>query len=64
MSKGASSTNKQPEPDIANLSQAELASNQESTAVPWFSGERKIAVTWISTVANMTTKNAGGASKK
>ena len=63
--KGGADTNKpQPEPDPANLSQAELASNQEATAVPWFCGERKIAVTWVTPIYNMFAKDGPAAGKK
>ena len=58
MGKG-SSVPRQPIPDPANLSQAELASNQAATVVPVFWGQRKIAVTWITPIYNVT-KSSGG----
>ena len=54
--KGGAANKPTPEPDPANLSEAELSSNQEAKAVPWVAGERKIAVTWISPVYNMFSK--------
>ncbi len=55
---------KQPEPDPANLDQEELASNQEVTSVPWFAGQRMLAVTWISPIYNTFTKDAPATGKK
>ena len=63
--KGGGTPNKpQPEPDLANLSQEELASNQEVKCIPWVGGERKVAVTWISPVYQLFSKDAPGPSKK
>lgn len=56
MGKGQS-VPRQPVPDPANLSQAELASNQAVTAVPVFWGQRKIAVTWITPLYNVNTSS-------
>lgn len=62
--KGGQPKVKENEPDPANLSEGELVSNQEATVVPWFCGERKFAVTWISPGYNQFTKDAGGTEKK
>jgi hypothetical protein len=43
-------------PDLANLSEAELSSNQEARVVPWIAGERKVAVTWITPIENAFSK--------
>ena len=48
----------QPNPDYANLDESELASNQEATVVPFIAGQRRGAVTWVSPVYNMFTKDA------
>src|SRR5689334_21636484 len=45
-----------PKPDLANLSEEEVASNQEAKVVPWFAGSRKVAVTWISPVWKLHQK--------
>ena len=52
------------EPDPANLDQSELVSNQEAVPVPWFCGERKIALTWISPIYNQFTTDAPAEGKK
>ncbi len=61
--KDAGGNRREPDPDPANLSQAELVSNQEGTVVPWFAGERKLAVTWISPVYDLVSRDAGGGKK-
>ena len=55
--------NTSPQPDPANLSQSELVSNQEETAVPWFCGQMKIALTWISPAYNIYETNADSGKK-
>lgn len=54
----------QPKPDLANLDESELASNQEATAVPVLSGQRKFAVTWVSPCYNQFTKDVPTQGKK
>lgn len=61
--KDAAPNRREPDPDPANLSQAELVTNQEATVVPWFVGERKIAVTWVTPVYDMFSKDSGSAKK-
>lgn len=43
-------------PDLANLSERELSSNQEARVVPWIAGERKVAATWITPINNLFSK--------
>jgi len=62
--KGAQAQSQPLQPDPANLSQAELASNQQTTAVPWVCGERKIAVTWVSPIYDLVSKNGPATGKK
>jgi hypothetical protein len=44
--------------DLANIDETELSSNQEAVAVPWFCGERKFALKWISPTYNQFTREA------
>jgi hypothetical protein len=62
--KGGQPPVKQEEPDPANLDESELASNQEVKCVPWMSGERAVAVEWISPVYDQFTKNVPTRGKK
>jgi hypothetical protein len=62
--KGAPANKPQPQPDPANLSQAELASNEQATVVPWFCGERKFAVNWVTPIYNMYSKDGDASGKK
>lgn len=62
--KNAAPNKPQPVPDPANLDQSELVSTQEVTVVPWFCGERKIALTWISSIANQFLRDAPSQGKK
>jgi hypothetical protein len=62
--KGGEPNKPQQQPDIANLDQSELASNQAETVVPWFVGERKVAVTWVSPVHNLHAKESSAGGKK
>lgn len=61
--KGGEPKTQQPEQDPANLSEQELSSNQEATAVPWLCGERKVAVRWVCPVLNMFAKEGSSAKK-
>ncbi len=58
--KDGNSTPAQPNPDPANLSHAELVSNQDATVVPVFWGQRKLAVTWVTPVYNLTYTSSSG----
>jgi hypothetical protein len=62
--KNSQPTAVQAQPDPANLDNSELASNQEVKVVPWFAGQRKFAVTWISPISKITAKDAPTAGKK
>lgn len=62
--KGGQPQQKQPEPDPTNLSAQEIVSAQEVTVVPYFHGEQKLALHWISGIYNQFTKNIPTASKK
>jgi hypothetical protein len=62
--KNAQPKQKQPTPDIGNLDTSELVSNQEVKVVPWFAGQRRFAVTWISPIYNIVVKDAPTAGKK
>ena len=44
--------------DVANTSAEDYATNQEAVPLPWFCGEQKIALHWISPVYNQFTKVA------
>lgn len=62
--KGGQPNRPQPQPDPANLDDAELTSNQEAKVVPWFAGQRKFALTWISPVHNQFSKDVPTSGKK
>jgi hypothetical protein len=62
--KGGNPNKPPPQPDPANLSQAELASNEQATVVPWFCGERTFAVTWVTPIYNIFSKDGNASSKK
>lgn len=49
-----------PDPDLnmANSEAEEYSTNQEASVVPWFCGEQKIALRWVSPVYNQFTKEA------
>jgi len=61
--KGGQPQKREPEPDLANLSQAEIVSSQEATVLPWFVGERKIALAWITPVYNPFARDIPGGGK-
>ena len=46
------------EPDPANVSDDELASNQQVVVVPLFCGEAKFALKWLCDPFNQFTKDA------
>jgi hypothetical protein len=54
--KGASNIKPDPEIEIANNNPDDYSTNQEATVLPWFVGEQKIAVRWISPVYEQETK--------
>jgi hypothetical protein len=56
--KGGPSNLPEHEPDPANLTPDELATNQEVRALPWVAGQVKVALRWISPVYKQFTKNA------
>lgn len=56
MSKGVNQPEK--EPDVANLDSGELSSNEEAVAIPWFCGERKFALKWLSPIYHQFTREA------
>ena len=48
----------EPDPDMGNLNEDELSTNQEATVLPWGCGEFKVAVHWLSPVYNQFTREA------
>jgi len=54
--KGATNIKPDPEIDLANNNPDDYATNQEVSVLPWFVGEQKIAVRWISPVYEQQTK--------
>jgi hypothetical protein len=50
----------QPDPEIndGNTEPEDFSTNQESASIPWFCGERKLALRWISPIYNQFTKEA------
>lgn len=63
--KGGKPQQRDPVPDPANLSQQELSSNQEVTAIPWFCGQQICSLIWITPIYNQFTKDidTGGKGK-
>lgn len=53
--KGASNIKPDQEIDMANTQPEDYSTNQEATVLPWFTGEQKIAVRWISPVYGQRT---------
>lgn len=43
---------------LGNTDPEELSTNQEATPIPWFCGEARFALRWISPIYNQTTKEA------
>ncbi len=62
--KGGEPNKPEREPDIANLDQSELVSNQAVTVIPWMAGKRLLAVTWVSPVYNLRHKDGHQTGKK
>ena len=56
--KGGASSKPDPEIDMGNTDGEDFSTNQEATALPWFTGEQKIALRWISPVYGQFTKEA------
>lgn len=53
--KGASNIKPDQEIDMGNTQPEDYSTNQEATVLPWFTGEQKIAVRWISPVYGQRT---------
>ena len=53
-------TKNQPDPELndANTEADEFSTNQEAVSIPWFCGERKVALRSISPIYNQFTKEA------
>ena len=53
-------TKNQPDPELndANTVADEFSTNQEAVSSPWFCGERKLALRWISPVYNQFAQEA------
>lgn len=51
------------QPDIANLTESELVSNQDAAAVPWFCGERLLKLNWVTPTYNVFSQDAGSGKK-
>lgn len=43
---------------MGNTDGEDFSTNQEAAVLPWFAGERKIALRWISPVYGQFTKEA------
>lgn len=56
--KGGAVTKPDTEIDMGNTDSEDFSTNQEAVALPWFVGERKIALRWISPPYNQFTKEA------
>ena len=56
--KGGAQTKPDPEIEMANTDSEDFSTNQEATVLPWFAGERKISLRWISPVYGQFTKEA------
>jgi len=56
---GGGDANKPEEPeDPGNLRADEIDTNERAKALPWFCGETKVAVVWLSEAFNQFTKKA------
>lgn len=53
-------TKNQPDPELndANTEADEFSTNQEAVSIPWFCGERKLALRWISPIYDQSAKEA------
>ena len=47
-----------PELNMGNMDPEDYSTTQAASVLPWFCGERKIALRWISPVHNQFTKEA------
>ena len=56
--KGGSTPKPDPEIDMGNTANDDFSTNQESVVLPWFAGEQKLALRWISPVYNQFTREA------
>ena len=56
--KGGSNIKPDNKLDTANIQGTDFSTNQQAVPVPWFVGERKISVRWVSPVYNQFTKEA------
>jgi hypothetical protein len=55
---GDGSKKPSPKPDLANVQQDEVATNQQATAIPLVMGTNKVALRWITPALNQWTKKA------
>lgn len=54
-----------PKPDMANVDESEVATNQQAIAIPVVCGTGKVALRWVSPALNQFTRPVPtGASKK
>jgi hypothetical protein len=58
MKGGTNNIKPDPEIEMANTDPEDFSTNQEAAVLPWFTGERKIALRWISPVYDQFTKEA------
>ncbi len=56
--KGETRNQPDPELNLANTEEDEFSTNQEAVSIPWFCGERKLALRWVSPIYNQFTKEA------
>lgn len=50
--------------EMANVEETDLATNQEGIVLPWFCGDRKVTVRWISPVVGVWTTEVDMGGKK
>ena len=55
--KGASNLPEE-DPTVGNVDENDVSTNEEATSIPWFAGEQKIAVRWITPIYNPYYKDA------
>lgn len=53
-----------PAPEIANIQDQQLATNQQAVPVPMIWGTRKVAVTWLCPILNLTSYDVDNDAKK
>lgn len=56
--KGGAPKVKESDPDTGNLDESEIVTNQEASAVPWFAGERKFALHWVTPIYKQFTRDS------